>query len=87
MCIRDSLRLGQKKTFFSTEMIWSTNYSIKHVTVSEKEVNMCGEEEHLVLELETEEELVDKVPISMATEEAIGRPTMVIGERLLLVLS
>ena len=65
-------------------MVGSTNHSIKQVIVDEKGVNRCGEEEQLVLDAETEV-LVEEEPIYKATEEVIGKPTMVIKERVLLV--
>ena len=42
----------------------------------------CGEGETLLLHVETEEELVDKVPICMTAEEMIGKPTVFVGEKL-----
>ena len=55
------------------------------MTVAEKEINRCGERDPLLLDMETEEEMIDEVQICMAIEEVIGKPSMVIAERLLLI--
>ena len=49
-------------------MIETTNHLIKQVTVGEKEVSRCREKNPFVLDAETEDELVDEVPICIATE-------------------
>ena len=72
------LIVGQEKIQLSmTEMMGSTNHSVKQVTVVEKGVHSCGEEEFLVLHAGMEE-LVDEVPFCMRTEEVMGKPTMFI---------
>ena len=76
------LNVGQEKVSFVTaEIIGSTNHSIKEVMmVAEKEVIRHGEEKPFGLDAETEEELVDDRPICVATEDVIGKSTMVIKE-------
>ena len=44
-------------------------------------------EELLVLHTDMKDKLADEIPVLMATREAIGKPTMVVIERLLLFLS
>ena len=46
---------------------------------------LCGEEEPLLFHTEMEEELAEEVPIRLTTKEMIGKRTMVVEERLLLV--
>ena len=75
------MRVGQEKITCSTiEVIGSTITDwIKQVMVSEKGVNSCGEEP-LGLDENTKN---DEGPICKAIEEVIGKPTMVVEERLL----
>ena len=74
------LRIGQVKIKFCTdEMLRSANHSIRQVTVAEEGVNRCGEEEPLVLDAETEDELVDELPDCVITE------VVIVAERLILV--
>ena len=49
--------------------------------VAKKGVYRHGNEELLSLDAETEEELVDEGPVSVVTEEMIGKRTKVIRER------
>ena len=58
------------------KMIGSTNHSIKQVTVAKKGVKKYGEEESLMMHMETAEKLAEEVPTYMRTKVVIGKPTM-----------
>ena len=80
------LRVGKEKTKFCiTKIIRSAHHLIKHVTVAKEGVNRCREEKLLVLDAETDDRLADEVPICMTTGQVIGKPTIIITERLLFV--
>ena len=69
MCIRDR----------------STNHSIKRVGIVEEKFNKSGQEEPSLLPAEMDEELAEGVQISIRTKEVIGKPTMGVETKLLLV--
>ena len=52
------------------------------MTLAKEKVNMCGQEEPFLLQVEMEEELPDEVPVCITTKEVIGKPTMIIEEML-----
>ena len=81
-----TLRVREKKTNLRMAKIARpVNDSIKRVTVIEEQVNSCGEEEPLLLNAETKEELANEVQICMATEEVIGKLTVVVKKMFLFV--
>ena len=66
-------------------MTGSTNHSIKRVALVEEKVNRSGQEEPSLLQAEMEEELAEEIQISVTTKEVIGKPTMGVETKLLLV--
>ena len=85
--LRDNvLRVGQEKIkLCMAKMTGSTNHSIKRVALVEEKVNKSGQEETSLLQAEMEEELAEEVQISVTTKEVIGKPTMGVETKLLLV--
>ena len=71
----DVLRVDQEKIRFRMAKITgSANHLTKQVTLAEKKVNRCEQEEPLLLHAETEEELTEEVAICKMIKEMIGKP-------------
>ena len=80
------LRVGREKIkLCMAKMTGSAIHSIKQVALAKEEVNSSGKEEPFLLQAEMEEELADEVQISVTTTEMIGKTTMGVKTRLLLV--
>ena len=80
------LKVGQEKIkLYMAKMTGSTNHSIKRMTLVEEKVNRSGQEEPSLLQAEMEEELEEEIQISVTTKEVIGKPTMVVETKFLLV--
>ena len=77
--VQEEIKLSMAKT------TGSTNHSIKRVALVEEKVNKSGQEETSLLQAEMEEELAEEVQISITAKEVIGKPTMGVEPKLLLV--
>ena len=80
------LKVGQQKIKLCTaKMTGSTNHSIKQVALAEEKVNRSGQEDPSLLQAEMEEELAEEMQINVTTKEVIGKPTMGVEKKLLLL--
>ena len=61
------------------------SHSIKQVALVKEKVNRSGQEEPSLLQAEMEEELAEEIQISVTTKEVIGKPTVGVETKLLLV--